>query len=172
MHHIPAWEERLAEQDLGKDAANGPDVNGRRVLCKEGPTELWSPVPSMTSIRLPTAFFHSQHFAIQSPPKKTGAYPASASTAGTDIEINKQIYRAGSSPSCGDIVCPEDGGGHVVEGWARQAKVTDLELAVSVCQDVFGLQIPMEHLGCMSPQGPSRQSWSLYLPGSLHWWTA
>ncbi len=50
MYHIPAWEERLAKQDFGKDAADRPDVDGCRILCKEGPTELWSPVPSMASV--------------------------------------------------------------------------------------------------------------------------
>lgn len=45
MYHIPAWEQGLAQQDLCKDAANAPDVNGWRVLCEEGTTQLWCPVP-------------------------------------------------------------------------------------------------------------------------------
>lgn len=61
---------------------------------------------------------------------------------------NAKVDLAKLSPSRCDIVCPEDGRGHVVEGWARQPKVTDLELAVSVRQDVLGLQISVEDLGC------------------------
>ena len=95
VNHIPAWEERLAKQDLSKDAAYAPNVNGWRVLCKEGTTQLWRSVP----------------------------------------------------PS-GHIVCPEDGGRHVIEGRPGQAKVTDLELAIRVSKDVLGFEIPVKHLGC------------------------
>lgn len=77
MDHIPAREQGLAQQDLGKDAAYAPDVNGWRVLGKEGPTQLRGPVPP-----------------------------------------------------CRDVVRPEDGGWHVVEGWPCQAEVTHLQLAV------------------------------------------
>ena len=53
-----------------------------------------------------------------------------------------------SLPSCCNIVCPEDGGWHVVEGWARQSEVTHLELAVSVCQNVLWLQVSVKDFGC------------------------
>ena len=46
MHHIPAREQRLSQQDFSKDAANAPDVNCRRVLGKEGSTQLRCSVPS------------------------------------------------------------------------------------------------------------------------------
>ena len=77
VHHIPAWEQRLPQQDLSKDAAYAPDVNGRAVLGKEGAAQL-----------------------------------------------------GGAIPARGHIVCPEDGGRHVIEGRPCQAKVADFELAV------------------------------------------
>lgn len=77
VHDIPTREQRLAQEDLSKDAAYAPDINGWRVLSKEGPTQLRCSVP----------------------------------------------------PRC-YIVCPKDGGWHVIEGGPSQAKVTDLELAV------------------------------------------
>lgn len=53
-------------------------------------------------------------------------------------------------PPCSNIVRPEHCCGHVVECWARQAKVAYFELAVAICQDVLGLQVPVEDLGCRS----------------------
>ena len=62
--------------------------------------------------------------------------------------LSRAPVLAWSLPSRCDIVCPEDGGWHVVEGWARQSKVTHLELAVSICQDVLWLQVSVKDFGC------------------------
>ena len=49
-------------------------------------------------------------------------------------------------PARRDIVGPEDGRRHVVERGAREPKVADLELAVGVGEDVFGLEVAVEDL--------------------------
>ena len=46
VHYVPAREQRPPQQDLRKDAANAPDVDGRAVLCEEASAQLWRPVPA------------------------------------------------------------------------------------------------------------------------------
>ena len=46
VDHIPAGKQGLAQQDLSKDAAYAPDVDGWRVLGKEGSAQLGSSVPA------------------------------------------------------------------------------------------------------------------------------
>ena len=45
VHHVPPREQGLAKQNLSKDAAYAPDVNGWRVLGKERATQLRRSVP-------------------------------------------------------------------------------------------------------------------------------
>ena len=56
----------------------------------------------------------------------------------------KRVYAR--APARRDIVGPEDGRRHVVERGAREPKVADLELAVGVGEDVFGLEVAVEDL--------------------------
>lgn len=53
----------------------------------------------------------------------------------------------GSVPAGGNVVSPEDGSGGVVEGDTSKAEVADLELAVSIGEDVLGLEIAVEDIG-------------------------
>ena len=62
------------------------------------------------------------------------------------VEGSAQLRSA--VPARGYVVGPEDGGGLVVERGTGQAKVADLELAVRVGQDVLGLEVTVEDLGC------------------------
>ena len=48
------------------------------------------------------------------------------------------------------IVCPEDGGWHVIEGRPCQPKIADLQFAIGVGQNILGLQVSMKDFGCAS----------------------
>ena len=52
MDNIAPGEERLPLEDLCKDAADAPDIDGRRVLCEKGATQLRRPIPSANRKRL------------------------------------------------------------------------------------------------------------------------
>ena len=95
IDNIPAREQGLAKQDLCKDAANAPDIDGWGVLGEERATQLRCSIPPR-----------------------------------------------------GHIVCPEDGGWHVIERRSGKAKIADLQLAVRVCKNILGLQIAMKYFGC------------------------
>ena len=140
-------------------AANAPEVDGRGVLGKEASTQLWGTIPdqgwrggqaSGLGVSGGLARFTVGRLSPAAPCAPTPhALPRTLSLPPSPLSPP-------SSPSCCDVVSPEDGGGHVVEGRASQAKVTDLELAVCVGQDVLGLQIAVEHLGCGTRVGWGR----------------
>eukprot|EP00955_Chlamydomonas_euryale_P068891 360262-Chlamydomonas_euryale.AAC.9 len=53
VHDVLAREERLAEQHLGKDTPDAPDVDRRGVLGVERPAQLWRPVPPRRNVVCP-----------------------------------------------------------------------------------------------------------------------
>lgn len=44
--------------------------------------------------------------------------------------------------------CPKYGRWSIIESHSGEAKITDFQFAVCICQDVLGLQISMKNVGC------------------------
>lgn len=62
-----------------------------------------------------------------------------------------------STPAGSDVVRPENSCWHVIEGRTGQPKITDLELAVAICQDILGLEVAVEHLCSVNVLQPSEK---------------
>lgn len=57
---------------------------------------------------------------------------------------NEQHWRVAYSP--------EDSRWSIIERHSGKPEITDLQLAICIGEDIFGLQVPVEHIGCSQSQ--------------------